>query len=308
MLNFLFRRFFATLITIFLASLLVFCALLAIPGDPAAIILGINASPEALTALQKQLGLDMPPVQRFFAWLGGIVQGDFGTSIKWDVPVSKLITERLQLSALLALGGISLACLIAIPLGIVAAFNHRSLLDLLLTVTSQLGAAIPSFWLAILLILFFGVEKGWLPTTWVKSMPIKSMIMPIIALGVGQAAVIARMTRASMLDVLSQDYVRTAKAKGLSTFRVVNKHALRNALVNIVTIIGLSLSQVIIGTIIIEQVFALPGMGRLVLTAISARDFPLLQGGILVYATIIVSLSFIVDMAYSFLDPRIRYG
>ena len=308
MLNFLFRRFFATLITIFLASLLVFCALLAIPGDPAAIILGINASPEALTALQKQLGLDLPPVQRFFAWLGGIVQGDFGTSIKWDVPVSKLITERLQLSALLALGGISLACLIAIPLGIVAAFNHRSLLDLLLTVTSQLGAAIPSFWLAILLILFFGVEKGWLPTTWVKSMPIKSMIMPIIALGVGQAAVIARMTRASMLDVLSQDYVRTAKAKGLSTFRVVNKHALRNALVNIVTIIGLSLSQVIIGTIIIEQVFALPGMGRLVLTAISARDFPLLQGGILVYATIIVSLSFIVDMAYSFLDPRIRYG
>ncbi len=308
MLNFLLRRFFATLVTVFLASLLVFCALLAIPGDPAAIILGINASPEALAALQEQLGLNLPPAQRFFSWLGGIVQGDFGTSIKWDVPVSKLITDRLQLSALLALGGISLACLIAIPLGIIAAFNHRSLLDLLLTVTSQLGAAIPSFWLAILLILFFGVEKGWLPTTWVKSMPIKSMILPIIALGVGQAAVIARMTRASMLDVLSQDYVRTAKAKGLATFRVVNKHALRNALVNIVTIIGLSLSQVIIGTIIIEQVFALPGMGRLVLTAISARDFPLLQGGILVYATIIVLLSFIVDMAYSFLDPRIRYG
>jgi len=308
MLTFLLRRFIATIITIFLASLLVFAALLAIPGDPAAIILGINASPEALAALQEQLGLNLPPAQRFFTWLGGIVQGDFGSSIKWDVPVSKLITERLQLSAVLALGGISLACLIAIPLGIVAAFNHRSLLDLLLTVTSQLGAAIPSFWLAILLILFFGVEKGWLPTTWVKSTPVKSMILPIIALGLGQAAVIARMTRASMLDVLSQDYVRTAKAKGLATFTVVNKHALRNALVNIVTIIGLSLSQVIIGTIIIEQVFALPGMGRLVLTAISARDFPLLQGGILVYATIIVLLSFIVDMAYSFLDPRIRYG
>lgn len=308
MFNFLLRRLLATLLTIFLASFLVFCALLAIPGDPAAIILGINANPDALIALQEQLGLDVPPAQRFFNWLGGIVRGDFGTSIKWDVPVSKLLAERLQLSAVLALGGISLACLIAIPLGIIAAFNHRSLLDLLLTISSQLGAAIPSFWLAILLILLFGVQLGWLPTTWVKSMPVKSMIMPIIALGVGQAAVIARMTRASMLDVLSQDYVRTAKAKGLATFQVVNKHALRNALVNIVTIIGLSLSQVIIGTIIIEQVFALPGMGRLVLTAISARDFPLLQGGILVYATIIVSLSFIVDMVYSFLDPRIRYG
>jgi len=308
MFNFLLRRLFATLITVFLASLLVFCALLAIPGDPAAIILGINANPEALAALQEQLGLNQPPVQRFFGWLGGILRGDFGTSIKWDVPVSELIAERLRLSAALALGGISLACLLAIPLGIVAAFNHRSLLDLLLTITSQLGAAIPSFWLAILLILFFGVEKDWLPTTWVKNSPIKSMILPIVALGVGQAAVIARMTRASMLDVLSQDYIRTAKAKGLATFTVVNKHALRNALVNIVTIIGLSLSQVIIGTIIIEQVFALPGMGRLVLTAITARDFPLLQGGILVYATIIVALSFLVDMAYSFLDPRIRYA
>lgn len=308
MFYFLVRRFLATLITIFLASLLVFCALLAIPGDPAAIILGINANPEALTALQEQLGLHKPPVERFLGWLAGIVQGDFGTSIKWDVPVSKLILERLQLSAVLALGGISLACLIAIPLGIVAAFNHRSILDLLLTITSQLGAAVPSFWLAILLILLFGVNLGWLPTTWVKSQPVKSMILPIIALGVGQAAVIARMTRASMLDVLSQDYVRTAKAKGLATSTVVNKHALRNALVNIITIIGLSLSQVIIGTIIIEQVFALPGMGRLVLTAISARDFPLLQGGILVYASIIVVLSFIVDMVYSLLDPRIRYA
>lgn len=308
MLSFLLRRLLATLITIFLASLLVFCALLAIPGDPAAIILGINANPEALAALQEQLGLDKPPATRFFAWLGAILQGDFGTSIKWDVPVAQLLVERLRLSALLALGGISLACLIAIPLGIVAAFNHRSFLDLLLTISSQLGAAIPSFWLAILLILLFGVRLDWLPTTWVKSEPLKSMIMPVIALGLGQAAVIARMTRASMLDVLSQDYVRTAKAKGLATSTVINKHALRNALVNIVTIIGLSLSQVIIGTIIIEQVFALPGMGRLVLTAISARDFPLLQGGILVYATIIVLLSFIVDMAYSVLDPRIRYA
>jgi len=142
MFYFLLRRFLATLITIFLASLLVFCALLAIPGDPAAIILGINANPEALTALQEQLGLDKPPVERFIGWLSGIVQGDFGTSIKWDVPVSKLILERLQLSAVLALGGISLACLIAIPLGIVAAFNHRSVLDLLLTVTSQLGLSL----------------------------------------------------------------------------------------------------------------------------------------------------------------------
>jgi len=288
MFNFLIRRLFATLITVFLASLLVFCALLAIPGDPAAIILGINANPEALLALQEQLGLNQPPAQRFFSWIGGILKGDFGTSIKWDVPVAQLIVERLRLSAILALGGISLACLLAIPLGIVAAFHHRSLLDLGLTVTSQLGAAVPSFWLAILLILLFGVKLDLLPTTWV--------------------AVIARMTRASMLDVLSQDYVRTAKAKGLATHTVINKHALRNALVNIVTIIGLSLSQVIIGTIIIEQVFALPGMGRLVLTAISARDFPLLQGGILVYATIIVALSFVVDMAYSFLDPRIRYA
>ncbi|MEJ2665549.1 MAG: ABC transporter permease [Deinococcales bacterium] len=292
---------------------IVFSALLAVPGGPAEAILGMNASPEALTALRHQLGLDQPPPKRYVEWLGGILHGNFGESINYQRPVGALIRDRLGVSIPLSLGAALVACLIALPLGILAALRRGTPIDPLVTSASQLGAAIPSFWLGLMLILLFAVHLHWLPAggfvAW-HTAPLKaarSLLLPVLALGVGQAAVMTRMTRAAMLEVLDQDYIRTARAKGLAGRRVVLVHALRNALVTIVTIFGLSLTNVFIGSIIIEQVFALPGMGRLVLSAIGARDFPLLQGEILVYATTIVALSFLVDVSYGFLDPRIRY-
>jgi peptide/nickel transport system permease protein len=256
----------------------------------------------------------VPPLQRYLAWLGGIATGDFGESLNYQRPVRALIGDRLIVSIPLALGAALVACVIAIPLGIVAALRRGTLLDPIITATSQLGAAIPSFWLGLMLILYFAVELRWLPAggyvPWERDPlgTLRSMLLPVLALGVGQAAVMTRMTRAAMLDVLGQDYIRTAKAKGLGFGRVVLKHGLRNALVTIVTILGLSLSNVFIGSIVVEQVFALPGMGRLALTAIGTRDFPLLQGEILIYASAIVLLSFLVDISYGFLDPRIRYS
>lgn len=308
------RRFASALVSILLASMLVFAALLAIPGDPAEIILGLNASPEALAALRTRLGLDVPPPQRYLAWLAGLATGDFGESLNYQRPVGALIVDRLSVSIPLAVGAALIACLIAIPLGIIAALRRGTLLDPLITAVSQLGAAIPSFWLGLMLILYFAVELRWLPAggyvPWERDPlgTLRSLLLPVLALGVGQAAVMTRMTRAAMLDVLGQDYIRTARAKGLGLGTVVLKHGLRNALVTIVTILGLSLSNVFIGSIVVEQVFALPGMGRLALTAIGTRDFPLLQGEILIYASAIVLLSFLVDVSYGFLDPRIRYS
>ncbi len=313
MLGFIARRFLTAVVSVLLASVVVFSSLLAVPGDPAEAILGLNASPQALTALRHQLGLDRPAAARYLSWLGGIAHGDFGESLNYQRPVGRLIGGRLAVSIPLTLASALLACLIALPLGVLAALRRETLVDPLITAASQLGAAVPSFWLGLMLILFFAVRLHWLPAGgfagWSVD-PVRSLeqlALPVLALGLGQAAIITRMTRAAMIEVLDQDYVRTARAKGLAPRRVVGVHALRNAMVTIVTIFGLSLTNVFIGSIIIEQVFALPGMGRLVLTAIGARDFPLLQGEILVYATTIVGLSFLVDVAYGLLDPRIRY-
>ncbi len=307
------RRFGTALISIVLASVLVFSALLAVPGDPAEIILGLSASPEALAALREKLGLNVPPVQRYLNWLGGIVQGDFGESLNYQRPVGALIRDRLAVSVPLALGAALIASLLALPLGIAAALRRGTVADPVITAASQIGAAIPSFWLGLMMILLFAVELGWLPAAgyvpWDRDPlgTLRSLLLPVLALGLGQAAVMTRMTRAAMIEVLSQDYIRTARAKGLPQRRVVLIHGLRNALVTLVTILGLSLSNVFIGSIIIEQVFALPGLGRLALTAIGNRDFPLVQGEILIYASTIVLLSFLVDISYGLLDPRIRY-
>lgn len=314
MLAFTLRRLVTALISVWLASLVVFSAIIAVPGDPAAIILGLNASPEARAALSAKLGLDVPAPQRYARWLGGVVTGDFGESINYQAPVGRLIRDRLKVSVPLSLGAALVATLLAIPLGIFAAMRRGTLLDPLITTLSQVGAAVPSFWLGLIFILYFGVQLKWLPAggfTPFDTDPVKwfrSLTLPVLALGLGQAAVMTRMTRAAMLDVLGQDFVRTARAKGVGTRSVVLKHALRNAMVTIITILGLSLTNVFIGSIVIEQVFALPGMGRLALTAIGTRDFPLLQGEILVYAATIVALGFIVDLSYGLLDPRIRYA
>lgn len=313
MLGFLVRRFLSAVLSVLLASVVVFGALLAVPGDPASVILGMNASPEAREALGRQLGLDVPPTQRYARWLSGVVRGDLGESLNYRRPVSGLIADRLRVSVPLALGAALVACIIAFPVGIFAALRRGSVWDPLLTSLSQLGAAIPSFWLGLIFILYFAVELRWLPASGFVPLaedPVRwarSLLLPVLALGLGQAAVMTRMTRAAMLEVLDQDFVRTARSKGLPERGVVLKHALRNAMVTIVTILGLSLSNVFIGSIVIEQVFALPGLGRLALTAIGTRDFPLLQGEILLYAATIVGLGFLVDASYGLLDPRIRY-
>ena len=313
MLAFVLRRFLLACLSIFLAAVLVFGALLAIPGDPATAILGLNPSPEALAAVRQQLGLNEPPVTRFLGWFGGVLRGDFGTSINYRTPVWGLIAERLWVSLPLAFAGMLVACIIALPLGIWAALRRGSWLDPVVVSAAQLGAAVPSFWLGLLLILLFSVRLGWLPSggfvPWAENPvgTLRSLVLPTLALGLGQAAIITRMTRSAMIETLTQDYVRTARAKGLPGRTVVLKHGLRNALVTLLTVLGLSFSQVLVGAIVIEQVFSLPGLGRLALTAIGTRDFPLLQGEVLIYASIIVFLSFLVDLAYGVLDPRIRY-
>ena len=313
MLAFLVRRFLTALVSIFLAATLVFVALLAVPGDPAEIILGINASPQAVAALRTKLGLDVAPPLRFLSWFSGVVRGDFGESLNYQKSVSSLILDRLAVSLPLALLSALLACLIALPLGIFAALRRGNILDPLVVTLSQLGAAVPSFWLGLMFILLFSVQLGVLPaggyTPWTRDpvATLRSLALPVLALGLGQAAVMTRMTRSAMLEVLGQDYIRTARAKGLRARTVIWKHGLRNALVTLITIFGISLSNLLVGSIIIEQVFALPGLGRLALTAIGSRDFPLLQGEVLVYASAIVLLSFVVDVSYGLLDPRIRY-
>ena len=313
MLAFAVRRFFTALVSVWLASLVVFSAIVAIPGDPAEIILGLNSSPEARAALRTKLGLDVPAPQRYVAWLGGVLRGDFGESLNYQQPVAKLIGGRLKVSVPLSFGAAILATLLAIPVGAAAA-SEAVVVDPLVVALSQLGAAIPGFWLGLLFILYFAVELrlfpagGFTPFATDPAKWFRSLVLPMLALGLGQAAVMVRMTRAAMLEVLDQDFVRTARAKGLGQRSVVLKHALRNAMVTIITILGLSLTNVFIGSIVIEQVFALPGMGRLAITAIGTRDFPLLQGEILVYAATIVFLGFLVDLSYGLLDPRIRYS
>jgi len=311
---FLTHRLLTALVSVVLASAVVFAAVLAVPGDPAAIILGVTASPDALAALRSQLGLDVPPAERYVRWLAGLVRGDMGASLQYQRPVAALIADRLALSVTLALGAAMVATVLAVPLGVLAALRRGTALDPLLVLASQLGAAVPSFWLGLLLILTFSVELRWLPAGGFPGWDAgpaavtRALLLPILALGLGQAAVMTRMTRAALLDVLGQDYVRTARAKGLGRASVIGKHALRNAMVTLVTILGLSLTNVFIGSIVIEQVFALPGLGRLALSAIGNRDFPLVQGVVLLYASAIVLLSFLVDVSYGWLDPRIRYA
>lgn len=313
MFAFVVRRLLLACLSVFLAAVLVFSALLAVPGDPATAILGLNSSPEALAALREQLGLGEPPVTRFFGWFGGVLRGDFGTSINYRAPVRGLLAAGLAVSLPLAVAGMLVACAVALPLGTLAALRRGTLLDPVVVVAAQLGAAVPSFWLGLLLILLFSVNLGWLPSggfvPWRESPweNVRSLALPTLALGLGQAAVLTRMTRAALLGTLAQDYVRTARAKGLPARAVLFRHGFRNALVTLLTVLGLSFSQVLVGAIVVEQVFSLPGLGRLALTAIGTRDFPLLQGEVLVYASVTVFLSFLVDLAYGFLDPRIRY-
>jgi peptide/nickel transport system permease protein len=307
------RRVGALVVTLFFVSALVFVVVRVLPGDPAAIIMGTEGSREAADRLREAMGLNRPLVVQYADWVSGALRGDLGRSLQYDLPVGQLIASRLSVTVPLALMAAAFMIAAAVPLGLYAATRHRRAGDYIAMVVSQVGISIPQFWAGLLLILVFSVTLGWVQSGgfegWSSGVAaaLRSLLLPAIALGLFQAAVLVRATRSAVLDVLREDYVRTARAKGLSERRVVGRHTLRNALIPIVTVAGVQLGQLLAGAIILESVFALPGLGRLALGAISARDLPVVQGVGLFIASTIVVINFAVDLAYGLLDPRIRY-
>ena len=307
------RRVAAFVATLFFLSALVFVVVRVLPGDPATLILGVESNPETLARLRHAMGLDRPLALQYVDWLARAARGDLGTSIQYDLPVGRLILSRLPVTLPLALMAAALMVTIALPLGVYAATHHRRAGDYLAMLVSQLGIAVPAFWSGLLLILLFSVRLGWLRSGgfdgWSAGLwtGLKALLLPAIALGAFQAAVLVRATRSAVLEILREDYVRTARAKGLAELRVIRRHALRNAMIPIVTVMGIQLGQLVAGAIVLESVFALPGLGRLALGAIGARDLPVVQGVTLFVAASIVFINFAVDLAYAALDPRIRY-
>jgi peptide/nickel transport system permease protein len=284
-----------------------------LPGDPAALIMGTEGNPEAAARLREALGLNRPLAVQYVDWLAGAVRGDLGVSIQYDVPVGRLILSRLPVTLPLTLLAALFMVVTALPFGLYAATRHRRAGDYLTMVVSQIGIAVPAFWSGLLLILLFSVRLGWLQSGgfegWAEGLwpALRSLLLPAAALGFFQAAVLIRATRSAVLDVLGEDYVRTARAKGLAEASVIGKHTLHNALIPVVTVAGIQLGHLMAGSIILESVFALPGLGRLALGAITARDLPVVQGVTLFVASSIVLINFVVDLAYVLLDPRIRY-
>ena len=302
------------LLTLLFVSLLVFMVVRVLPGDPALIMLGIEASPDAVAKLRDDLGLNRPVPVQYAEWAGRAVLGDLGRSIQYDVPVAGLIASRLSVTLPLTLMAAALMVAAAIPLGVFAATRHRRWGDYAAMTLSQLGIAVPGFWAGLLLILLFSVKLGWFQAGgfdgWGQGVghALKSLLLPAVALGLFQFAVLARTTRSALLEVLREEYVKTARAKGVTEGKVIFRHALRNAMIPILTVAGVQLGQLMAGSIILESVFYLPGLGRLALGAISARDLPVVQGVVLFVASGIVVINAAVDMLYGVLDPRIRYG
>lgn len=312
MLAFAGRRLIAFVLTLMAAALVIFLMLEVLPGDPAAVTLGLNAAPEALAALRAEMGLDRPAPIRFLGWVGGLVSGDLGLSYTYRVPVSQLIAERMAVTLPLALMAMTLAASIGVPLGMLAAANHNRPADAAVMVFAQAGLAIPNFWFGLLLVLVFAIGLGWLPAGgfpgWqAGAFPaLRALALPALALALPQAAILARVTRSAMLDTLQEDFVRTARAKGLSERVTLLRHALRNALIPVVTILGLQFSVLIAGAIIIENVFALPGLGRLVFQSIAQHDLIVVKDLVMLFAALAILVNFIVDLLYGVIDPRLR--
>ena len=311
---FILKRLVALVLTLLVASIVVFVVMEILPGDPAAIILGVNAREDTLAALRAEMGLDQPAVVRYLVWVGGLMIGDLGQSYTYSVPVSELILDRLAVSLPLALIAIALSTLIAIPLGVIAAARRGQAADLGVMGFSQLGVAIPNFWFALLLIMLFSVQLGWLPAGgfagWDAGIwpALNSLALPAIALALPQAAILARVTRSSVLETMSEDYVRTARAKGLSRTAALWRHVLRNALIPVVTIMGLQFSFLLAGTIIVENVFYLPGLGRLIFQAIAQRDLIVVRDLVVLLAGAVILINFLVDLLYAVIDPRLRHS
>jgi peptide/nickel transport system permease protein len=307
---FLLRRLIALITTLAVASVLIFVVLEILPGDPAAVMMGVTATPEQIAVMRRELGLDQPALARYFSWIAGFITGDLGISYTYRVPVSGLIEERFRVTGPLAVMAIALAGAIGISLGALAAARANTRTDAAIMVGAQAGLAIPNFWFGILLVLVFAVQFGIMPAGgfpgWAQPWDaLQHLIMPAIALALPQAAVLARITRSSVLEALSEDFVRTARAKGLSAGATLRRHVLRNAFVPILTILGLQFSFLISGTIIVENVFSLPGLGRLVFQAIGAHDLILIKSIVMIFAAKVIIINAIVDFAYGLVDPRL---
>lgn len=308
---FILKRLGSLLASLVVASLVIFLVLEVLPGDPAAFMLGINAAPDTVAALRDQLGINAPLVERYVGWLAGMAVGDFGISYSYRVPVAELIAARVQVSLPLALYALTLSTLIAIPVGALAASARSTPVDTGIMGLTQLGIAIPNFWFAMLLVLIFSVGLRWFSAGgfpgWSDPYEaMKALTLPAVALALPQAAILARVMRSALLDTLDEDYIRTARAKGLSKGRALRHHALRNAMIPVLTIMGLQFSFLLAGAIIIENVFFLPGLGRLVFQAIGARDLIVVRSVVMLLVFAVVTVNFLVDIAYALVDPRLR--
>ncbi|BCH24403.1 ABC transporter permease [Mesorhizobium sp. L-8-3] len=298
--------------TLLVASLVVFAVLEILPGDPAQLMLGMNATPDAIEALRQQMGLDQPLAVRYLSWLGGMLTLDLGRSYTYSVPVIDLVAERAVVSLPLAVISLFLSTAIAIPVGIFSASRRGKAADAVAMGTAQLGVAIPNFWFALLLIYLFAVWlrlvpaggfPGWSAGVWPA---LKALVLPAVALALPQAAILARVTRSALLEVLNEDYIRTARAKGMPRRYVLWRHALRNAMIPVLTIMGLQFAFLLAGTIIIENVFYLPGLGRLVFQAITQRDVIVVESVVMLLVAAVILVNFLVDLSYAVIDPRLR--
>ena len=314
MATYILRRLITLIPVLIIVGVIVFAIVHLTPGDPAAVMAGQSGTPEQIEQIRETLGLDRPLREQFVDWFGGILRLDFGESIFLGMPVTEAIIERAQPTLLLTFYALMVQMSIGVPAGVIAAVKRNSWVDRSLMVISISGAAIPTFFLGILLILLFSVRLRWLPSGGYVPLtedPIqhwKSMIMPAFALGFSSAALLARMVRSTMLEVLREDYVRTAFAKGIGQRQVVVRHALRNALIPVITVIGASMGALLGGAVVTELVFTIPGMGRLVVQSIARRDFPVIQGAVMIIAGIYVLVNLLVDILYVYIDPRVRYG
>ena len=309
---FLFRRLLSLFLTLLLATIVIFAVLEIVPGDPARLMLGINATEDAVAALREQLGLNQPLLTRYFSWIGGLLQGDLGSSFTYSSSVGELIGERIWVSLPLALLALTLSTVIAVPVGLYAAARRGRASDTAIMAATQFGIAIPNFWFALLLVYLFAIVLRWVPAGgfpgWEAGIwpALKSLALPAIALALPQAAILSRIARSALIEVLGEDFIRTARAKGLTRSQTLWHHALRNALIPVVTIMGLQFAFLLAGTIIIENVFYLPGLGRLVFQAITQHDLPVVQGTVLLLVASVVLTNFLVDLVYAWIDPRLR--
>ncbi|MFM1863289.1 MAG: hypothetical protein RLZ26_1811 [Pseudomonadota bacterium] len=312
MLRFALLRLSSLVAGIFAASVIVFAVIEVIPGDPARVMLGLNTSPETLAALRAELGLGGGPLARYLDWAGGLIRGDLGISYTYRVPVADLVAQRAGVSVPLAILALGLAVAIGLPAGLIAAARRGTAGDLAIMGATQIGIALPNFWFAMLLVSVFAVGAGWFPSGgfpgWDQGIApnLRALVLPAVALALPQAAILARVLRAALLETLGQDYIRAARAKGLSRAQAILRHGLRNAMIPVLTILGLQFSFLIAGAIIIENVFYLPGLGRLVFQAITQRDLIVVESVVMLLILAVVAVNFAVDLAYAAIDPRLR--